>query len=504
MPKWNMKKDNFFSRSYLFKPFLSALMLGLSRLPLHLGFLVFFGFIPLLSFFAEKPSVKRTIFAALTFSTVYTAVTLHWISLVTVGGFLGMFILFGLYFSILFVLINVVQKKLPKMRFSIFVTFWMSFEYLQNFGEFRFPWFDVGYSLSDFLVLLQLADIGGIYLLSVLIITANILIYRASVHPKKNILILFILSGIWFGYGIWRLQTLDLEQRKEKVAIVQVSIPQHLKWKKSYVDTTLALYSEYTKKAAEEKPKLVILPESAIPAYVEKQTGYKNFVKNLARENHTNIFLGFPHYETAKPPYPFRFKFYNAATEVDSTGKFLPLYYKNILVPFGERIPFLKVFPFLWKLNFGQANWEYGKKQAFYEINGLKFSPLICFEIAFPELTAKMVRHNVDFIVNITNDAWFKKSAGTYQHAMMTKFRAVETRKQIFRAANTGYSLIISPTGKILKKIGLYEKNIISDNILICEKKSVFTKYLYRFPLVFVLGAGFFVVIFFLKIWMIR
>ena len=115
-----------------------------------------------------------------------------------------------------------------------------------------------------------------------------------------------------------------------------------------------------------------------------------------------------------------------------------------------------------------------------------------------------MAQENADFIVNITNDAWFYRSAGTYQHAVMTKFRAIETRKQIYRAANTGYSLIISPTGKVLQKTKLFEKKIIHDKLFIYKGNSIFTKYLYWFPLVFVFGAGLLLVMLFLKKWMIR
>ena len=101
-----------------------------------------------------------------------------------------------------------------------------------------------------------------------------------------------------------------------------------------------------------------------------------------------------------------------------------------------------------------------------------------------------MAMEGVDFIVNITNDAWFKRSAGTYQHAIMTKFRAVETRKMIYRAANTGYSLIVSPTGEYLESSKLFEKTILTAEIIKCNSNSFFTKYLFWFPVVFVVGAG--------------
>ncbi|MBC8384350.1 MAG: apolipoprotein N-acyltransferase [Candidatus Cloacimonetes bacterium] len=499
-----MKEDNFFRQSYFYKSLLSALLLGLSRLPIHLGFLVFFAFIPLFSLFQENLKNKKIIFSALIFSTIYTAVSLHWISLVTIPGFFGMFLLFGLYFSILFLLIGNLWKILPKFRYIIFICFWLSFEYLQNFGEFRFPWFNAGYSLSDYLVLIQPAEIGGVYLISILILILNILIYRLRIDQKRNFLFVSLLLIFWVGFGFFRLRSIPMKETKTDISIVQVSVPQNKKWKSSYLDSTLILYDEYSKLAAQNNSSLIIWPESAIPAYVKRQTRFRNFVSKTARNVQTDIFMGFPHYEIADSTYRFRFKYYNTCTKIDKNGKFHPLYYKNILVPFGERIPFLKVIPILWKLDFGQANWEYGTKQEFYETDGFRYSPLICFEIAFPTLTLQMARQNTDFIVNLTNDAWFYRSAGTYQHAMMTRFRAVETRKQIYRAANTGYSLIVSPTGKFLQKTELFEKKVIHDRLFIYKGNSIFTKYLHFFPLVFVIGAGIMMMIFLRKIMFVK
>ena len=491
-------------KSYIYKPLLAALLLGLSRLPLHLGFLSFWGFIPLFSLFNENLKNKKIILSAIIFSTAYTLISLHWISLVTIPGFFGLFILFGIYFSLLFLLIRNLWKILPKLRYLIFICFWLSFEYLQNFGEFRFPWFNAGYSLSDYLILLQPAEIGGIYLLSLLIIVLNIFFYELRNNLRRNLLSIILLLIIWFGYGIYRLITIPLQETKTDISIVQVSVPQNKKWEQSYLDSTLILYEKYSEIAAKNNSSLIIWPESAIPAYVKRQTKFRSFISRTARKVQTDIFTGFPHYEIADSTYHSRFKFYNSCTRIDKNGKYYPLYYKNVLVPFGERIPFLNIFPLLWKLDFGQANWEYGTELEFYDVDGYKYSPLICFEIAFSKLTLKIAQQNADFIVNLTNDAWFYRSAGTYQHAVMTKFRAIETRKQIYRAANTGYSLIISPTGKVLQKTRLFERNVIHDRLFLYEGNSIFTKYLYWFPLVFVFGAGLLIVVFLLKKWMIR
>ncbi len=494
--KWIKNKEYY----YLYKSAGAGILLGLSRLPINLGFLVFFSLIPLISFFNKKQSFKKCLFAGILFSTSYTAVSLHWISLVTIPGFIGLFILFGIYFFLLFFLINTIWNFFPKFKYFTFISFWVSFEYLQNFGEFRFPWFNLGYSLADYLALIQIGEIGGIYLISILIIIVNILIYEYKRNFGQNLTVLLLIFAVWIGFGIYRLKTIKLENTNVNFSIVQVSITQERKWDRTFLDSTCYLYEEFTKVASKNNPDLIIWPESALPVYLLKQAKYRKFVQYLAGETGIDIFTGFPHYEVAYSPHPERYKFYNAASKFLKTGEIDEPYYKKILVPFGERMPFLKIFPFLWNVQMGQANFEYGKELGFYYIKNFKFSPLICFEIAFPQLTLQMAKEDTDFIVNITNDAWFKRSAGTYQHAVMTKFRAIETRKQIYRAANTGYSLIVSPTGKFLQKSKLYEKTIISDELLIYKGKSFFTKYLFCLPLVLVIVSIYMLLCFLIKI----
>jgi len=328
------------------------------------------------------------------------------------------------------------------------------------------------------------------FFLSLLILLVNILIFELKHNFRRNLIILSGMIIVWSVYGIIRLKTIHLTETSFKASIVQVSISQEDKWNEGFRDSTLDLYKEFSHKANREDTDLIICPESSTPVYLLRQIKYKKWILDLSEELKTDIFTGFPHYEFADKNYPNKYKFYNSATLIGENRKIYPSYYKNILVPFGERIPFLNIFPFLWGIHLGQANWEYGEKLEYYCVDGFNFSPLICFEIAFPILTTKMAKNDIDFIVNITNDAWFLRSAGTYQHASMIKFRAIETRKQIYRAANTGYSIIVSPTGELLQKTELFEKTTINSILYIYKNNSYFTKYFFWFPFVFVVGAG--------------
>jgi apolipoprotein N-acyltransferase len=466
-------------------PILSAILLGISRLPLHLGFLVFFGMIPLFFYFDNKPTWKQLLLDSFFFSVVYLTIALHWISLVTFPGFLGMYFLYFAYFFLIFAFLKFTWKN--PFRLVGFCCVWISFELLQTMGEFRFPWLNIGYSLADYLYLLQPAELGGIYLLSAGIIVFNWLLYSAF-RKKVYRYISFLFILLWLGYGMLRYHTISLRETGHTISIVQVAIPQDLKWDEEFLEPTIELYRKYTKEAAQLSD-MVIFPESAIPQYIKKNRYYQEMLESWTEKYQTNIFTGFLDYKKAALEHPMPYLFYNSATLFDTTKTDYPVYQKNILVPFGERMPFLKIFPFLWNVQLGQANFEFGNKQILYPYNNYQFSPLICYEIAYPAFM-NQVALETDFFVNITNDAWFKRSAGTYQHAKMAVIRAIETRTQIYRAANTGFSMIISPSGAILQQSELYEKTILTEQLFINSEKSIFTKYLGWFPFVFLIGAG--------------
>jgi len=184
-------------------------------------------------------------------------------------------------------------------------------------------------------------------------------------------------------------------------------------------------------------------------------------------------------------------------------------YYKIVLVPVAERMPYMNILPFLWKLQFGQANWEFGTEYMYYESGNVVFSPQICFEIAFAGLNRKMSFRNlgegnggkpakIDFLVNITNDAWFGKSVGPWIHAMLTKFRAIENRIQIYRSANTGISMAVDPLGRIVEQTSLYEVTNISPPLYRCAKVPLFY-HIYWWPLVICLLAALLILIALIK-----
>ena len=141
-------------------------------------------------------------------------------------------------------------------------------------------------------------------------------------------------------------------------------------------------------------------------------------------------------------------------------GKILNYYDKSILVPFGEFIPFSKYLPFVKKITQGSMEFSKGSGNQTINIDGLKVSPIICYEVIFPNNIIDK-NNRPDIIVNLTNDGWFGNSSGPYQHLIATKFRAIENQLPIVRVSNSGITAYINEYGVITKKISLSKTGIL-------------------------------------------
>ncbi len=501
-------------RNELILTLASALLLAVSRLPLHLGWLVFFGWVPLLHVF-ERGVARRSRLLKMGFvmAAAYILIVFYWFGLVTVPGLIGMVLLFTGVYYLCFYAIERIFRTLPAVRYLGFVAVMLTFEYGQNYGETRFPWWNNAYSLADYNILVQMADLFGVIGLSALILTVNVLIYRILFISRKwlrdhsnaasNVAhpygrrrvwcvagLLLIFAG-WLGYGYFCLNHKPLQRHDAGIFVMQPSIPQDLKWDEAQYSKSLALFGDLTLRAAADSARLVIYPEGSITNYLLRVTKVQNDLRAILDTAKVDIFTGFPDVVAAPPEHINNELYYNAASLFQPDSFYHDVYYKNILVPVGERMLWLDRFPFMWKLQFGQANWEFGKDLAYFSSGGFTFSPSICYELAFPDIFHQMASpwdyqtggyKKSDYLVNITNDAWFGTSYGPWLHAAMVRFRAVENRIQVYRSANTGISLIVDPQGRILARTKLFEvKNITAP--LYTSPEITLARKIYRWPL---------------------
>ena len=450
----------------------------------------------LLSLYDKKPG--QSFYSGIALGLPYFFGTLYWIyhSINHYGGisFLTSIILVALLclylslytgaFAFLFS-ITIRNTKLPALLIA--PAFWVVLEFLRSYVFSGFPWSSLGYSQYKFLAMIQIADITGVYGISFLVVAVN---GAASDYflTKRRIkdMPLFPLSqtAIWASalaicillsviYGLVRLGE-ERPGKQFKASIIQGNIEQDKKWEPAYQNEVIDIYKDLSLRASYEKPSLIVWPESSVPFIFGEDKVYTNDLLDLQSQLGSPLLFGSVLIkEKKKNPYLLS----NSAVLLDETGKVAFTYDKIHMVPFGEYVPLRNILFFINKLVSGIGDYTPGNRYVRAHIQSGDFASLICYEMIFPGLVRKFYINGGDFMVNITNDAWFGKTTGPYQHFSMAVFRAVENRKPVIRAANTGVSGFIDSNGKIISKTGLFQRLTLTGEIKTDTTRSFYSKY---------------------------
>jgi apolipoprotein N-acyltransferase len=258
-----------------------------------------------------------------------------------------------------------------------------------------------------------------------------------------------------------------------KIGLVQGDIDQSIKWDEAFQLETLNIYEKLSLRVAEDKPDLVIWPETATPFFFQDAKEYQPLIRDIPKKTNAYLLFGSPSYKIEKN----KVNHYNSAYLVSPSGELIGKYDKIHLVPFGEYVPMQDLLFFIGSLGEGIGDFKSGKEIFNFSLPQGKFGVLICFEIIFPDLCRRFVKKGANFLVTITNDAWFGRTSAPYQHFSMAVFRAVENRVFVARAANTGITGIIDPKGKILKEGGIFEPGTMNGTIRLSDQKTFYTLY---------------------------
>jgi len=452
----------------IFLILISSLGLALSFSPFSFSWLfAWFGFIP---FFFAIESLKSK-FKVFLFSylegIIFWLFAVYWLVYVTLLGYILLVLYLGLYFAIFGLSFYKFKNRSEWANVLFLSCVWVLEEFLRSYLFSGFGWALLGYSQYKNLFLIQLADIGGVWLVSFIVMAVNLNLYylfKVSSSKKINyVLCILFLIGLSLIYGYFRLYPQKSPDKFLKVSLIQANIPQEIKWRVQERDFILNKYFYLTKKAIEESPDLIIWPEASLPCVLEEEPVYFEKVKDFVRKNRVKLLLGAVTYQKGL--------YYNSAILVSSDGEIQGKYDKLHLVPFGEYIPLRKVLWFLETIvpigDFSKGNSYTIFKLSTINYQLLTFSALICFEDIFPEIAREFVKKGADFLVNITNDAWFGKSPAAYQHLSASVLRAVENRVPLIRCANTGVSGFISPQGHLFSFKDKYSEDIFIEGYFI-------------------------------------
>ncbi len=486
------KKDNFLIQ---YAPaMVSGLLLTLSFPKAGLSPLAFFALVPWLISLLSL-TLKQSFYSGFIAGFFHFVTLIYWI-IPTIHIYGGLHIILAgstlillcFYLALYPALFAFLLKKLrPGTFFTPFLAacLWTGLEYIRTYAFTGFSWGSLGYSQYSNLMFIQVADLSGVYGVSFLIVLINyffadltiLLKEKKKERPVFAMLLTIILVSWALYYGNLRLSAIDslmISAPKPAIAVVQGNIEQDLKWSDEFKNKTVEKYILLSKTTLNDNPELIIWPETALPFYYGYELTLSDLVDQCVRESRTNFLIGSPAFKSDEK----ETLYYNRAFMLNRFSIVTGTYDKNHLVPFGEYVPFGKYLTFLGKITAQAGNFSTGDKTFMpLDFKDHKTGVLICFEILFPHIASGFVNNGADILTTITNDAWFGQTSAPLQHFSMAVFRAVENRRSVARAANTGISGFIDPTGKILETTPLFTDRAITREIPALTLMSFYTRY---------------------------
>ena len=497
-------------------PFLvSGILLGISfpTYPfVRLEILAWIALVPLL--LASRREGAFAGYAARVYLTmlVFGSISVWWISLATLaGGILA--ILVNSFFMTVPLLVFFVLRRRRGYRFALYSLpfLWVFWEWLYMSQDLSFGWLLLGNSQALLNPMIQYVDITGVWGVSFWLLWFNVLVadgidrYENGRAVLPGALFVAAMLAVPPAYAWWIYSAGEAREDLSpvKVAIVQPNIDPLKKWKLYDGADIMTMYYAMTDALVfRSKPDLVLWPETAIPFYIrEAGSGdYYRALENRARQWDAALLSGcadivwYSDEEVAGKELLYRYdresgryyQTFNASMLIDGKRQVPQMYRKMKLVPFAERVPYMEYAPWLGNLTFslaGISSWGKGGDMTIMEFttargDTVRISNVICYESIFPGLVADFVGRGSEFLTLVTNDGWYAKSYGPYQHAAIARFRCIENRRAMARCANTGISLFLDRFGRVSSEIPWWEKRTLVADI---ERSRALTFYT-RFP----------------------
>ncbi|MBN1499652.1 MAG: apolipoprotein N-acyltransferase [Spirochaetes bacterium] len=386
-----------------------------------------------------------------------------------------------------FILMESLRKRFPHLSVLIYPGIWVLIDFIQSIGYLAFPWVYWSYTQYQFDSFIQIASITGVFGISWIMITFNILLAETIMNFKNKktgriyltglaVYIFFIILVIFWGHN--RIINFNEKQKSTvskntlKVAFVQSCISPFENWYQNrfrYLDDLI----HYSKLALNEQPdtELILWTESSALETITYNyergicNEFENAVIDFAAENKVNLYTGeigrIDNYSK------MRIQFQNSAVLIDHNGKIDGNYSKIHLCPFGEWFPYGNWMNWFDDVivELGGAAFVPGKEEKLFNVDDKKFGALICYESLFFRQNRDYRNMGADFLVLITNDGWTDYFKGHMQHFPASKFRAVENGIYFLRAGNTGFTAVINPLGIVEKSIPILKQGFLTDEI---------------------------------------
>ena len=478
----------------------SGLMLTGSFPNIDFGWLIWIAFVPLL-IAIRNCGVKKSFVLGFATGMVHYMTLLYWVVYtMRTYGYLPwpvcvlILILFSMVLAAYIAVFSVAVSRMQLMPVAGLITIpsvWVGLEWVRSFFLTGFPWESIGHSQYHTLHIIQISDTLGAYGISFLVLLVNTALFFLYLSLRRydwhgtlisrrfaavSLAGCLLLLGLDWLYGAHRLSAVDQMVKSVpaiRLKVIQGNIEQSLKWNPKFQISTIEKHLHLSQSTGDQKPDLIIWPETALPFYFQHNVPLTTKVSRGIQEIGTYFITGSPSFARRI----HRIDYYNSAYLIGPDGIPLEKYDKTHLVPFGEYVPLKRWLPFLDKLVEQVGDFDRGEVGDTITWKDNKLGILICYELIFPYISRAMVRNGATLLINITNDAWYGRSSAPYQHFSMAVFRAVENRRALVRSANTGISGFIDPAGRIQTATPLFEEAAATQNVPILSGLTFYTRF---------------------------
>lgn len=465
-----------------------------------------FAYVSLLGliFIAKTPKKSTALWATFWWALTFFSIGVSWlhVSIHQFGGsplWLSYILVVALsaYLSLYPVLFTYIIQRFNITGLVMFPVVWTFTEFLRGWVFTGFPWLQFGYTQIDspFAGIAPIFGVGG---LTFFVMWVSAVVFYAVLAlwqtPKKmnvavaNVVALLVVGGLSV-YSSKQIYTKELSESALNITLVQGNIEQSLKWDPDYLQRTLEIYQKLIVQHL-GKSDVIILPEGALPTAENNLQPFLQPLQHAAAELGTEVIVGTVYRDELIG------KLFNSIIVLGNQQKpYQPdnaiRYNKHHLVPFGEYVPLENVLrPLGGAFNLPMSAFQSGEEvQSPLLAKNRAFTSAICYEIILGAQLQKNLRADTDFILTISNDAWFGDSIGPWQHLQMARMRALELGKPVVRATNTGITVFIDAQGKIIAQAPQFEETTLTQKITPTESRTPYSvlgdKPLYYLALMF-------------------
>ena len=458
---------------------ISGILIGVSYQPWNLGFLSYFGFIPLIKIFLNNNS-KQNFKYGYFFGFIYNLISNYWIG--ANSGAETIIVLFSLFLATAYLALfwgfaGLLIGTLNKNNDAIFTLPFLIviLEWLRSFGPLGFDWGNLALTQVNYLSVLQFNDIFGTYFSSFIIMSVNISIYYIIKHKIKYIYYFLLAITLFLFLGNYRLKTYKPSKDNFKISIIQPNLDPKEKWNLSTKLKTLSIMDSLYNEAILLSPNLILFPETALPTYLTLDNKLRSKLQKKVNKTNIPILIGTVDRKVSSDGE----RIFNNSSLFMQPNKDYEIYAKMHLVPFAEYdlVPkFLHPLIHL-NLNIDRGVFMGGKYFKLFEWKNVKFGNLICYESSFSRYAREYAKKGASILMIQANDGWLGTSSGPYQHFSLAILRAIENRLPVVRSGNTGISGLILPSGKVELKKGLKKRAVFLVNVPISSNNSFFSEY---------------------------